>query len=137
MFQLDPRLNQDCHLVTELPLCLVLMMNDNQYPWMILVPKIEGAREFLDLSIAQQQQLWLESSRLTRVMQQRYAPDKMNIAALGNVVEQLHLHHIARYKKDIAWPAPVWGKYPAKGYDAATAQQEIMAMSELLEDIKA
>ncbi|GGO70700.1 HIT domain-containing protein [Bowmanella pacifica] len=137
MFQLDHRLAQDCLLITELPLSLVLLMNDSQYPWTILVPKVEGVREILDLSVAQQQQLWIESATLTRAMQSRYQPDKMNLAALGNVVEQLHLHHIARFRQDIAWPAPVWGKHPAQAYTAEQARSECEAISELLAEFKA
>lgn len=137
MFQLDHRLAQDCLLITELPLSLVLLMNDSQYPWTILVPKVDGVREILDLSVAQQQQLWIESATLTRAMQSRYQPDKMNLAALGNVVEQLHLHHIARFRQDIAWPAPVWGKHPAQAYTAEQARSECEAISELLAEFKA
>lgn len=137
MFQLDHRLAQDCLLITELPLSLVLLMNDSQYPWAILVPKVEGVREILDLSVAQQQQLWIESACLTRAMQSRYQPDKMNLAALGNVVEQLHLHHIARFRQDVAWPAPVWGKHPSQAYSPEQARSECEAISELLAELKA
>lgn len=137
MFQLDHRLQQDCLLVTELSLSLVLLMNDSQYPWAILVPKIQGAREILDLSIAQQQQFWVESACLTRAMQKHYQPDKMNLAALGNVVEQLHVHHIARFRDDIAWPAPVWGRHPVIPYKPEQAADECQAISQLLEELKA
>jgi diadenosine tetraphosphate (Ap4A) HIT family hydrolase len=118
-FQLHPRLQEDCIPVGQFELCQVLLMNDSQYPWFILVPKINGLRELYQLSPAQQQQFMAESSYLSEQLAVLYQADKMNIAAIGNLVPQLHIHHIVRYETDVAWPAPVWGKFAAVPYEAS------------------
>jgi len=91
-------------------------MRDANYPWCILVPDRDVITEIHQLDEADQQQLMRESSQLSVAMQAAFKPDKLNIAALGNVVPQLHVHHIARYTKDAAWPAPVWGRVAVKPY---------------------
>lgn len=116
-FELDPQLKKDTHYLGEFDLCQVLLMNDAQYPWIILVPKREDVSEIFDLSQADQQQLMLESNFLLEAMSKVFQADKMNVANLGNMVAQLHLHHIARYKTDASWPAPIWGVKPSKAYD--------------------
>lgn len=116
MFTLDSRLQQDTLLLGDLPLCRVLLMNDASYPWCILVPRRAGVSELFELSAAEQQQLWQESSRLAALLKQAFAADKMNVASLGNVVSQLHMHVLARHRDDPAWPAPVWGRAPAQPY---------------------
>lgn len=116
MFVLDERLKNDTVEVCDWPLCKVLLMNDANYPWVILVPRKEGAIELFDLNETEQQQLTQESMRLAAIMKSEFVADKMNVANLGNVVSQLHIHHIARYKSDVAWPKPVWGAMPAKPY---------------------
>ena len=108
-FQLDPRLAADTFLVGETPLSQVLLMNDARYPWLILVPRRSDVTEPFELSEADQAQLWQESMRLGGAMKAHFAADKLNIAALGNQVAQLHVHHIARFHADDAWPGPVWG----------------------------
>ena len=108
-FQLDPRLAADTFLVGETPLSQVLLMNDARYPWLILVPRRSDVTEPFQLSEADQAQLWQESMRLGVAMKAHFAADKLNIAALGNQVAQLHVHHIARFHADDAWPGPVWG----------------------------
>ncbi len=115
-FVLHPQLAADSLMVRELPLCQLRLINDQQYPWFILVPRREGARDIIDLSWQEQRQLWHESAWLSATMRSLYQPEKLNIAALGNMVPQLHVHHIARQKNDLAWPAPVWGKFPAIAY---------------------
>ncbi len=117
-FQLHPQLAADSVFLTDWPLCQLRLINDQQYPWFILVPRREAARDVIDLTEADQQQLWAESRALSLYLRQDYQPDKLNLAALGNMVPQLHLHHIARFVQDPSWPAPVWGKYPAKAYSA-------------------
>ncbi|WP_420480313.1 HIT domain-containing protein [Lacimicrobium alkaliphilum] len=129
-------MQKDCFVVTELPLSLVLLMNDSQYPWTILVPRAEQAKEVIDLSTEQQQQLWCESAWLSRALQQQYHPDKLNIAALGNMVPQLHIHHIVRFKQDAAWPQPVWGKFPPVPYTESEANKQIDAIKTQLENVK-
>ena len=118
MFKLDERLENDTFFVCDLPLCRVLLMNDSQFVWLILVPRIEGVTEIIDLSEAQQQQLTVESAQVSRALQLLFNPDKLNVAALGNVVSQLHIHHIVRYKEDVAWPKPVWGAQPTVAYSS-------------------
>ncbi|GMR17711.1 MAG: hypothetical protein BMS9Abin33_0104 [Gammaproteobacteria bacterium] len=93
------------------------MMNDRNYPWFILVPDRENIQEIYQLDNKDQALLASESSYLSQKLAHRLKADKMNIAALGNVVPQLHVHHIVRYTSDPAWPEPVWGKVPAKAYD--------------------
>ncbi|MFF7707998.1 HIT domain-containing protein [Pseudomonas sp. NPDC007930] len=121
MFSLDPRLQADTHPLGDFPLCRLLLSNDSQYPWLILVPRREGIAEIFELPASEQQQLWQEATHLGACVQQAFGADKVNIAALGNVVRQLHVHVIARFTHDPAWPAPVWGKLPAKPYQAAEA----------------
>lgn len=116
---LHPQLEQDCIVVARLPLSLLLLLNDRNYPWFILVPQRQGIREIYQLSDEDQQQLMRESSRLSAWIDRVFSADKINIAALGNMVPQLHIHHIVRYQGDPAWPAPVWGKLSAIPYDAA------------------
>lgn len=118
MFQLDPRLQNDTISIGDFPLCRLLLMNDSTYPWFILVPRREESREIHHLSVADQAQLWQESSYLAGWMELTFNFDKLNVAALGNVVSQLHLHHVGRRAADPTWPGPVWGRYPAELYAA-------------------
>ena len=115
-FSLHPQLAADTLIMGELELCSLLLMNDRQYPWFILVPRREGLREIHELADHDQQLLLKESNALCRWLMAEFKPDKLNIAALGNVVPQLHIHHIARFRSDPAWPAPVWGRVPAVQY---------------------
>lgn len=117
MFSLDPRLQNDTFDCGSFPLCRLLLMNDSTYPWFILVPQREGVQEIHQLDETDRQQLWAESHQLSRWMENYFNFDKLNIAALGNVVSQLHLHHVARCDGDPAWPGPVWGHRPAVPYD--------------------
>jgi len=116
MFELHPQLRKDCIVLPRLELCHLLLMNDANYPWFILVPDRENISEIYQLSQVNQQQLMVESSRLGEFLVENFSADKLNIAALGNVVPQLHIHHIVRYKNDTSWPKPVWGQHPAQAY---------------------
>ena len=118
-FELDPRLAADTFVVGETPLSQVLLMNDARYPWLILVPRRGDITEPFELGEADQVQLWQESTRLGEAIKAHFTADKLNIAALGNQVAQLHLHHIARFHADDAWPAPVWGVGSAVPYSDA------------------
>jgi diadenosine tetraphosphate (Ap4A) HIT family hydrolase len=118
---LHPQLAQDCFVVGRFPLSALLLMNDSRYPWFILVPQRQGMREIHQLTESDQQQLMRESSLLAACIEQEFKADKINIAALGNMVPQLHIHHIVRYKTDLAWPAPVWGNRPAIVYSETDA----------------
>lgn len=122
-FELDSRLANDCIVLGDFPLSRLLLMNDSSYPWFILVPRRAGATEIYHLSSEDQHQLIDESSELAEIMADSFSARKMNIANLGNIVPQLHLHHIARNEEDPAWPGPVWGKYAAVPYSAEAIQQ--------------
>ena len=125
MFELHSQLEKDCVRVCELPLSLVLLMNDSQFPWLIQVPTIANITEVIQLSEQQQATLWQESALIDRSLQAMFQPDKLNLAALGNMVPQLHIHHIARFKQDLAWPGPVWGKVPAVPYEPNALERTI------------
>jgi len=115
-FELDPVLNADTLEVASLALCEARLMNDARFPWLILVPRREGAVEILDLAPGDQDLLWTEIRLAARALRTTYCPDKLNIGALGNQVAQLHVHVIARFRSDEAWPAPVWGSGRARRY---------------------
>ena len=108
-FVLDPRLAADTLPVGDLALSSVLLMNDARFPWLILVPRREGASEFTDLSAADSEALMAEIRLATGVMLELAKPDKVNVGALGNMVPQLHVHVVGRFRSDPAWPGPVWG----------------------------
>jgi diadenosine tetraphosphate (Ap4A) HIT family hydrolase len=116
----------------SLTLCDVRLMNDAQYPWLMMVPRRAEAVELLDLAPDDQLQLFDELRHCARVMRMRYRPDKLNIAALGNLVPQLHVHVVARFRADPAWPRPVWGVLPPVLYDDARAATESVALRALL-----
>ncbi len=109
MIKLHPQLKKDCFVLGEFKLCSLLLLNDSNYPWFILLPNQENISEAHQLSTANQQQLQAESIYFSQCLEQVFTPDKLNIATLGNVVPQLHIHHIARFVSDACWPAPVWG----------------------------
>ncbi|MFT5692909.1 MAG: diadenosine tetraphosphate (Ap4A) HIT family hydrolase [Oceanicoccus sp.] len=132
MFNLHPQLSEDCFLVGDLPLCRVLLANDKNYPWLILVPRREGVREIFQLQASDQVLLMSESSSVARILNAHFNADKMNVAALGNMVPQLHLHHIVRYKIDVSWPKPVWGVEQAKIYSSEETTLWIKCFRELL-----
>lgn len=123
MFALDPRLEQDTLHMGDFPLCRLLLMNDASYPWFILVPRREEVSELFQLDEADQRSLWRETTLLAETLKDTFKADKMNIATLGNVVSQLHMHVIVRRRSDAAWPAPVWGRQPAVPYTAEQVQE--------------
>jgi len=109
MITLHPQLRKDCIALGEFTLCSLLLLNNSHYPWFILLPNRHGITEMHQLGKADQQQLMAESMFFSQCLQQVFKADKLNIAALGNIVPQLHIHHIARFTTDACWPAPVWG----------------------------
>lgn len=123
MFAMDPRLAQDTVVLGDFPLCRLLLSKDANYPWFILVPRRADISEVFELQADDQQQLWKETTFLAQALQGAFAADKMNVATLGNVVAQLHMHVIVRRRDDAAWPAPVWGKVPAIEYDNAGLEE--------------
>lgn len=138
MFKLHSRLQHDTFRIGQFTLCEVLLMNDARYPWVILVPKRENISEIYQLDNKDQQQLMVESSFVASQLANMVNADKMNVAMLGNVVSQLHLHHVARFRADETWPDPVWGRGQAVPYNKsesdAVCQQLKTVFSELLDD---
>ncbi|KRP61771.1 HIT domain-containing protein [Pseudomonas trivialis] len=131
MFALDQRLQQDTLTLGDFPLCRLLLSNDSNYPWFILVPRIDAISEVFQLDVADQQVLWQETTTLAQLLNEGLGADKMNIGALGNVVSQLHVHVIVRRRDDAAWPAPVWGKHPARPY----TPEQVTAIRAQLRDL--
>ena len=115
-YTLDPRLAADTLPIGELPLSSVLLMNDARFPWSILAPRVAGATELTDLLDADAAALMTEIRIAVAVMRDLARPDKVNLGALGNVVPQLHVHVVGRFRSDPAWPGPVWGCGTAKPY---------------------
>ena len=109
MFEMDKRLVGDTVELGDFALSRVLLMNDSRYPWLILVPRVVDASEVFDLQLEQQQELWQETQVVAHALKHAFAADKINIATLGNVVSQLHMHIVVRMQNDEAWPAPIWG----------------------------
>ena len=114
---LHPQLERDTVNIGDLPLCRVAVIQDANYPWLLLVPRRNEVVEVLDLDEVEQAQLMTETTRVARALREITKCDKLNIAALGNVVPQLHVHVIARRKTDAAWPRPVWGTVPPLNHD--------------------
>lgn len=124
MAQIHPQLLNDCRVLGRFSLCHLLLVLDANYPWFILVPDRESIKEIYQLSSEDQAQLLAESSLFAAHIMRVFEGDKLNLAALGNQVPQLHVHHIVRYKTDPAWPAPVWGKLASMPY----SESEIAAL---------
>ncbi len=125
MFELHPVLADDSWYLGDFPLCTLLLSKDANYPWFILVPRQPDVEEVYQLDEEQRVQLLEESCLLAEVLQQVFQADKLNIAALGNVVPQLHLHHIVRYHSDPAWPRPIWGVVEPTDYSESQLSQAI------------
>ncbi|SQD76871.1 HIT domain-containing protein [Moritella yayanosii] len=133
-FVLHPQLAADTSLVGEFPLCQVLLANDGNFPWLILVPKINNISEFHELTDEQQVQFLSESNAVSKLLKDGLSADKINIAALGNMVPQLHIHHVARFKHDACWPKPIWGQIPAI---SRTAQQTLQLVTMISSKLQA
>jgi diadenosine tetraphosphate (Ap4A) HIT family hydrolase len=127
-WQLNRQLEKDTINVGDLPLSRLLVIKDANYPWLLLVPRRQDVVEIIDLNEVEQGQLTTEINRVARALQDITKPDKLNIAALGNVVSQLHVHIIARRKTDAAWPRPVWGVVPAISHDPAEVDAFVKAL---------
>lgn len=133
-FKLHPRLAEDTAMVRELTLCRLLLMRDARFPWAILVPRRADIREIHALTQADQRQLLAEITTLSKAMERAWRADKMNVAALGNMVAQLHVHVIARFDGDAAWPGPVWGAGTATPYDEAALSETIARLNAALHE---
>jgi len=115
-FELHPRLAADGITLGDFALCTVLLNNDSRFPWCILVPRIEGLRDFHEVPQARRNDLFAEIERVSVALAEIGKADKLNVAALGNMVPQLHVHVIARRTDDAAWPTPVWSVPGAAPY---------------------
>ena len=127
-FELDPRLAADTHRVGDLALSRVLLFDDARFPWLVLVPRQPGLRELIDLARDDQQRLLDEINRCAHVLHALDKPDKLNVAALGNVVAQLHVHVIARFTRDAAWPRPVWNAGERSAYAPDALRRRLAAL---------
>jgi len=128
-FELHPRLAADTFVIGELALCRLLLMNDCRYPWLILVPRREALRDFDDVPMADKPAFHREIDFASAVLRHETRASKLNIGALGNMVPQLHVHVVARFEGDEAWPGPVWGFGVAKPYAADAATQLIARLA--------
>ncbi len=137
MFSLHPQLDKDCIELGNFDLCRLLLMNDSNYPWFILVPEREDKRELFELDDDDLQLYMKESNFLAQILKHYFYADKINIAALGNVVPQLHIHHIARYEDDLSWPAPVWGAQPAVAYSEEQLNKVMDVINKAMQETSA
>lgn len=131
-FALDARLDADTYSVTDLSLSRVLLVNDARFPWVILVPRRSNCAEWLDFSSDDQRALLQEQLRVMAVLQELTGAHKLNVANLGNMVRQFHLHIIARFETDVAWPGPVWGQGVSEAYPDAEANALVSALQQAL-----
>ena len=115
-FELHPDLSRDGIHLGSFPLCQVLLINDSAYPWFVLVPQRENIRDTVDLSETDYHSLWAESRAFSTAIMKLFGGEKLNVAALGNITPQLHLHHVVRFSADPAWPGPIWGVQPLTPY---------------------
>jgi len=132
-YELHPQLAADTHPLAALELCELRLMDDANYPWLVLVPRVAGARELIDLDAAQRHALTDEIDRAARLLRDAFRPHKLNVAALGNLVPQLHVHVIARDENDPAWPAPVWGRVAARPYPPEMLVERVRLLGALLD----
>lgn len=135
VFQLHPQLAADSYPLTTWPLCEVRVINDANYPWLVLIPRKPGLRDFDDLSGEDMVLAGEEIREASRALRQLYRPDKMNVAALGNQVPQLHIHVIARFQGDAAWPNPIWGVLQARPYSDENDDRIVALKEALLGDV--
>ena len=131
-YELHPQLADDTAPVCDLSVCEVRLMDDANHPWLVLVPRVADAVELIDLDAAQRTQLTAEIDQASRALKALFKPHKLNIAALGNLVPQLHVHVIARYTDDIAWPRPVWGAANARPYAPEEMIERVQALQRAL-----
>lgn len=129
-FELDPQLERDTHLIGDLAMCRVLLMDDRRWPWLILVPRRPGVRELFELDDGDRTLLMREVAQVGQVFMHHVGGHKLNVAALGNVVPQLHVHLVARKTDDVNWPNVVWGLFPRQHYDAAALRELVPALAE-------
>ena len=131
-WQLHPQLAADSHPLAAFALGELRLMDDANYPWLVLVPRVPGASELIDLQGEQRHRLADEIDRAAHALRDVFRPRKLNVAALGNIVPQLHVHVIARFEEDPAWPAPVWGRVAARPYSPEQLVERIARLQDAL-----
>ncbi|WP_194091425.1 HIT domain-containing protein [Vibrio hibernica] len=127
-FTLHSQLQMDTDVIGEFPLCLALLHKEDIGPWVILVPKVANLQELHHLPMSDQQQFLIESQSVFQSLELTFKPKKLNLGALGNMVPQLHIHHIARFETDVAWPGPIWGNTQGKARNNEAQQQLIQQL---------
>jgi len=135
MFKLNERIDNDTFDICELSICKVLLMNDQNYPWIILVPMRADITELHHLSKEDQMKVMNDIDQASNVMEKIFAPKSLNVAALGNVVSQLHIHIVARFEEDATWPGPIWGQKPAIPYDDQSRRDELRVAFQHLQNL--
>lgn len=127
-FVIDSQLKQTSYPLTSLDVCDLRLVDDQRWPWLLIIPRVAQAVELIDISPDLRAQVWLEIDHVGRVMRDQFSPHKLNIAALGNQVRQLHVHCIARFPEDEAWPNPVWGVGDSVPYDSELLNSRLSAL---------
>lgn len=135
-FALDQRLQTDTHFIEDWPLCRVQLMKDRRYPWLILIPRRENIREIYELDAPDRRFLTDEICRASRAMAHALRPAKINVAALGNVVAQLHVHVIGRRTDDAVWPSPVWGRGSPEAYAPEELAERVKILQSAFKEFK-
>jgi len=132
MFKLDSKLQDNKFFIADLKISRLLLANDSNYVWLILVPRKSNLVELIDLSFDEQVEVLREINVLSKILLEHFAAEKLNVATLGNVVSQLHIHVIARFKNDVTFPKPIWGNAEAKPYATGEAEKIIAKIQSLL-----
>ena len=127
-FVIDSQLKQTSYPLTSLDVCDLRLVDDQRWPWLLIIPRVPHAVEIIDITPDLRAQVWLEIDHVGRVMRDQFSPHKLNIAALGNQVRQLHVHCIARFPEDEAWPNPVWGVGDSMPYDSELLNSRLNAL---------
>lgn len=131
-FALDPRLAADSIFIADGPLSQVRLMDDTRFPWLVLVPRVNGISEWVELDGGQQRLLLAEINQAGQLIRAQAGVEKLNIGALGNIVRQLHIHLVGRHEGDAAWPGPVWGSGSAVRHAPASLHAEVEAWRQRL-----
>ena len=132
LFTLHPQLAADTIELGNLPVCKVLLINDSQFPWLILVPRRNDISELYELNETDIEKVQHESLAVSKLLMEHFEGDKLNVAALGNLVPQLHIHHIVRFKTDVVWPKPVWGATQPTPYEQSESDKVSTSLKALL-----
>lgn len=131
-FKLDARLESGSTYLCSIGICQVRLSNDSRYPWLILIPQVDAIFELDDLSFEQQIKVLEASNMLSGALKDCFKPDKLNVACLGNIVKQLHIHHVVRFEYDESWPGPIWGQGTSIPYSDASLDSTIAMLLDAL-----